>query len=113
MLVIDKKKDIAILSSIGASTALIRKIFFLEGMMIALVGCIAGMLTGLIFCLAQKEFGLIKMGQDSFITDAYPVGLNISDFVLVFFTVTLISIIASGISSRLSVSKIYDLKEDL
>ncbi len=113
MLVIDKKKDIAILSSIGASTALIRKIFFLEGMMIALVGCIAGMLTGLIFCLAQREFGFIKMGQDSFITDAYPVGLNISDFILVFLTVTLISIIASGISSRLSVNKIYDLKEDL
>ena len=113
MLVIDKKKDIAILISIGAGTSLIRKIFFIEGMMIALTGCFAGMLAGFIFCVVQQEFGLITMGQDTFITDAYPVAMKVSDFVLVFLTVTLISVIASGISSRLSVSKIYNLKEDL
>ena len=113
MLVIDKKKDIAILSSIGAGTPLIRRIFFIEGMMIALSGCIAGMLAGFAFCLIQQKFGLITMGQDSFITDAYPVAMKVSDFGLVFITVTLISVIASGISSRLSVNNIYDLKEDL
>lgn len=113
MLVIDKKKDIAILTSIGARTALIRKIFFIEGMMISFTGCFAGMLAGLIFCIVQQKFGLITMGQDTFITDAYPVDMKISDFGLVFFTVTLISVIASGVSSRLSVNKIYDLKEDL
>lgn len=113
MLVIDKKKDIAILTSIGASTSLIRKIFFLEGMMISLIGCITGMLVGLGFCLVQLKFGLISMGQANFITDAYPVLLKGTDFILVFLTVTLISMIASGISSRLSVNKIYDLKEDL
>lgn len=113
MLVIDKKKDIAILISIGAGTSLIRKIFFIEGMMIALTGCFAGMLAGFVFCVVQQEFGLITMGQDTFITDAYPVAMKVSDFVLVFLTVTLISVIASGISSRLSVSKIYNLKEDL
>jgi lipoprotein-releasing system permease protein len=113
MLVIDKKKDIAILTSIGAGTALIRKIFFMEGMMISLTGCFAGMLTGFIFCLVQQKFGFISMGQESFITDAYPVAMKVSDFVLVFLTVTLISVIASGISSRLSVNKVYDLREDL
>jgi len=113
MLVIDKKKDIAILTSIGAGTGLIRKIFFIEGMMIALTGCFAGMLAGLIFCVIQQQFGLITMGQESFITDAYPVAMKIADFGLVFFTVTLISIIASGISSRLSVKNVYNLKEDL
>jgi lipoprotein-releasing system permease protein len=113
MLVIDKKKDIAILMSIGAGTALIRRIFFIEGMMISLTGCFAGMLTGFIFCVVQQRFGLISMGQESFIVDAYPVAMKVSDFVLVFLTVTFISMIASGISSRLSVGKVYDLKEDL
>lgn len=113
MLVIDKKKDIAILSSIGAGTALIRKIFFLEGMMIALAGCVSGMLTGLIFCLLQKHYGFIKMSETSLIVESYPIGLNISDFVLVFFTVTGISVITSGISSRLSVKNLDEMKEDL
>jgi lipoprotein-releasing system permease protein len=114
MLVIDKKKDIAILTSIGAGTSLIRKIFFLEGMMIAFSGCIAGMATGLAFCIVQQKFGLITMGGNaSFITDAYPIALKISDFALVFFTVIAISAIASGISSRLSVRNVYNLREDL
>lgn len=113
MLVIDKKKDIAILTSIGASTSLIRKIFFLEGMMISLIGCFAGMFVGLVFCLVQLKYGLISMGQADFITDAYPVLLKGRDFALVFLTVSVISMIASGISSRLSVNKVYDLKEDL
>jgi len=112
MLVIDKKKDIAILSSIGADTGLIRKIFFIEGMMIALIGCMAGLLAGLVFCILQQKYGFIKMAEANFITDAYPVALKWTDFVLVFFTVSLISAIASAISSRLSVKKL-EIKSEL
>ena len=113
MLVIDKKKDIAILNSIGAGSPLIQKIFFFEGMLISLIGCISGMTAGLAFCLAQQHFGFIKMSEESFITDAYPIGLQVSDFVLVFLTVTTISIITSGISSRLSIKTLGQMKEQL
>ncbi len=113
MLVIDKKKDIAILSSVGADTGLIRKIFFIEGMMIALIGCIAGLAAGYLFCIAQKEFGFIKMAEENFITDAYPVAMKWTDFFLVFLTVSFISSIASAISSRLSVKSLADIKADL
>lgn len=111
MLVIDKKKDIAILNSIGASSPLIQQIFFMEGMMISLIGCISGMVAGLGFCLAQQHYGFITMSD--FITDAYPIGLKATDFVLVFLTVTGISIITSGISSRLSVKTLSQIKEQL
>ncbi len=40
MLVIDKQKDIAILTSLGAGKQLIQGIFFFEGMMISFIGCI-------------------------------------------------------------------------
>ncbi len=113
MLVMDKKKDIAILSSIGAGRGLIRKIFFLEGMIITVAGCIAGMFTGLIFCLVQQHFGLIKMAEANLITESYPVGINPLDFVLVFFTVTGISLITSGIASRLSVKNLGNMKDEL
>jgi len=106
MLVIDKSKDIAILNSMGASPGMIRSIFFTEGMMISLVGCMAGMLTGLIFCLLQQHYGWIKMDQPDLTIEAYPVAMKWTDFVLVFITVNVISIIASLISSRLSVKNI-------
>lgn len=114
MLVLEKLKDIAILSSLGASKRLIKRIFLFEGMMITMAGCVAGLFAGLIFLLVQQKYGLIKMSQEELVlTNAYPVGLKWMDFVLVFVTVGLFSFVASALSSNLSVKKINDLKRDL
>jgi lipoprotein-releasing system permease protein len=113
MLVIDKRKDIAILTSLGANKRLIQGIFFYEGMMISITGCVTGILLGLGFCILQQRFGLVKMGSKMSAIDAYPVALRFSDFILVFLTVGLIAVIASGISSRLSIKGLNDIKQDL
>lgn len=113
MLVIDKRKDIAILSSLGADKSLIRGIFFIEGMMISMLGCVFGMVAGLIFILLQQQFGFIAMSGANLMIDTYPVGIKLSDFILVFGTVLLVSVIASAISSRLSVKNTLNLREDL
>jgi lipoprotein-releasing system permease protein len=112
MLVIDKKKDIAVLSSLGASKKLVQGIFFFEGMMISGIGCIAGMVLGLAFCLLQQHYGWIKMGDDRSIP-AYPIELRATDFVLVLLTVGIIAVIASGVSARLSVKGLDDVKGEL
>ena len=113
MLVIEKQKDIAILTSLGAGKGLIQGIFFFEGIMIAFLGCIAGMLVGLIFCLLQQQFGFIKFGDNLSAIDSYPIALKGFDFVLVFLTVGGISTIASGISARLSIKRLAEIKEEL
>jgi len=113
MLVMDKKKDIAILTSLGAGKPLIQGIFFFEGMMISIVGCIAGIIVGLIFCVAQQQFGLVKMGGQMMVIDAYPVDMKATDFLLVFLTVTGIAVLASGISARLSIKGLDEIKQDL
>ena len=48
MLIIDKKKDIAILKSMGATMQTIKNIFLLQGMLISAYGAIGGIITGLI-----------------------------------------------------------------
>jgi lipoprotein-releasing system permease protein len=113
MLVIDKQKDIAILTSLGANKQMIQRIFFFEGMMISIIGCIIGLILGLIFCILQQRFGFVKMGSKMSVLDAYPVSLRSEDFVLVFLTVTAIAIIASGINTRLSIKGLNDIKQDL
>lgn len=113
MLVIDKRKDIAILTSLGAGKQLIQGVFFFEGMMISVVGCIGGIIVGLIFCILQQQFGLIKINGSLTVIDAYPIDLKPGDFLLVFLTVLGIAVIASGISARLSVKGLSDLKQDL
>jgi lipoprotein-releasing system permease protein len=112
MLVMDKRKDIAVLNSMGANNNLIRRIFFTEGMMISMAGCITGMLAGFIFCIIQQRYGFIKM-DINFQTEPYPIVFQWTDFLLIFTTVSLISIIASSIASRLSIRNAVDLKGNL
>lgn len=113
MMVIDKQKDIAILTSLGADKQFIQGIFFFEGMMISFIGCIAGMVVGLIFCILQEQFGFIKFGDNLTAIDAYPVAIKFTDFILVFLTVTGIAAIASGISARLSIKRLGEIKQEL
>lgn len=85
MLILDKRKDIAVLHSMGASEKLIKRIFFAEGLLISLTGAILGMLLGALVCWVQIQFGVVPLhaGGGSFIVDAYPVEMQLVDFVYV------------------------------
>lgn len=96
MLILDKKKDISILRSMGAKDAAIKQIFFFEGLLISLTGAAAGLLLGLLVCFLQQKFGLVKLQSGgSFIISAYPVKLIATDFIYVFVTIALIGAAAA------------------
>lgn len=97
MLMIEKKKDAAILSSMGAELKTIRRIFLFEGMMISLSGAIAGLALGGALCLLQQLFGFVplQMSGGSFVVNAYPVEMQLMDFILVFITVIIIGYLAA------------------
>jgi lipoprotein-releasing system permease protein len=94
MLIIDKRKDISVLYSLGAGKRLIRRIFYTEGLLISLSGGMLGLFLGGILALLQQEFGLIRLGggEGTYIVDAYPVQVQLIDFLLVFATVVLIGL---------------------
>jgi len=101
MLIIEKKQDISILHTLGASKALLKKVFLMVGAMIGIFGGFLGMCIGLICCLAQQHFEIITLGSaESYIVTAYPVSIAPKDFVIVFFLVVLISLLTSGLSLR-------------
>ncbi|HYH55151.1 MAG TPA: FtsX-like permease family protein, partial [Anseongella sp.] len=112
MLVIDKKKDISVLFSMGASLRQVKRIFITEGLLIALGGCLGGLLTGALFCFLQKRYGLITMEGASFI-DSYPVELKAGDFLLVFITVFLIAFLAAWFSTRQSLKNFGNIRDEL
>jgi ABC-type lipoprotein release transport system permease subunit len=97
MLILDKKKDIAVLHSMGAGNRLIKRIFMFEGTMISIGGALLGLFLGGAISLLQQEFGLISLGDGSgtFVIDAYPVKIQIFDFVLVFATVIILGLLAA------------------
>jgi lipoprotein-releasing system permease protein len=95
MLVLEKQKDITVLKALGASDALIQKIFLTEGFLLAAVGGGAGMILALIICYIQIKFHLVSLGGETFIIDYYPVKLALGDFVLVIATVFVIALLAA------------------
>jgi lipoprotein-releasing system permease protein len=96
MLILDKKKDISVLWSMGADRKLIRRIFFFEGMMITFLGAITGLALGAFVCWMQQYFGFVRMPEGgSFVISAYPVHMSATDFVFVFLIDVLIGIITS------------------
>jgi len=85
MLIIDKKKDIHVLMCMGADLSLIRKIFWLEGVLIIFFGLIAGLLIGLFICWLQYDYGIIQMKSTNYFTEYYPIKVKIIDILSVFF----------------------------
>lgn len=95
MLVIDKKKDIAILSAVGASPKLVRNIFLTEGALIAFIGAGIGLVFGGAICWLQDHFGLVGMGMENALVANYPVRLNPLDFVSISVVIITITFIIS------------------
>jgi len=114
MLIIDKKRDISIMKSLGAENLLIKKIFLAEGLMISLTGCIIGLILGFILCFLQSKFGLVPLGthQGAFIVNAYPVEMQLADFAFVFIIVFVIGLLASWLPVRQISSRHLDQKID-
>ncbi len=89
MLILDKRDDVETLRNLGAGDQLITRIFLFEGRMISVFGASIGIVLGLLLCFLQQRFGLISLGggNGSFVVDAYPVSVHLTDVLLVFVTV--------------------------
>lgn len=106
MLVIDKRKDIAVLSTQGAPKSLIRKIFLYEGSIVALTGALVGMVLGLTISLLQQEFKIISMGAQTTIMDAYPIKVEFLDVFLSMACIVTITLIAAVPPAKKAAEKI-------
>ena len=110
MLAIDKKKDITILSAIGADQSLIRRIFLTEGALISGIGAVIGLLLGGGICWLQDNYGLVSMGMESAVIPNYPVKMQVLDFVYTAAIVVVVTIIVSIHPASLA-SKSYSTED--
>lgn len=100
MLIIEKKKDIKTLYSLGANMTLIRNVFMREAFLICGIGALLGLILGLIVCWLQIQFHLVTFGND-FIIPYYPIELQLLDFIWIFALIMLIGFLAALYPVRL------------
>jgi lipoprotein-releasing system permease protein len=101
MLIIDKRADLEILKSMGADKRMLQQVFLYEGLMISLAGAGVGLLLGAILCAIQQYFGVIRLeNSEGFVTESYPVSMQVNDFLLVTAIVFILGFTASWFTSR-------------
>ena len=96
MMVLDKRKNIKTLYNLGASLPEIRRIFFLQGTLMTVLGGLFGIFLGVLAVLAQLKFEFVAITS----TLPYPVKLKLINVVVVFVTISVLGVIASKIASN-------------
>ncbi|WP_317045158.1 ABC transporter permease [Jejuia pallidilutea] len=95
MMILEKKPSLNTLFNLGVPIKSMRKIFFIQGSAITLIGCIVGLFLGFIIVLLQQTFGLVPITP----TLAYPVSIKLENFIIVFLTISVLGVLSSKISA--------------
>lgn len=110
MFVLEKRRQMRTLRSIGMAGASIGEIFGWESLYITFIGALSGIVSGIGLCLLQEHFGLIKMqgNAENMLLQAYPVKLIWSDLWMVTIPVVLIGLLTAWIASAFARSRISE-----
>ena len=106
MMILDKRKNLYTLFALGMTERQIRAIFFLQGVIVSLLGAIFGVGLGVGIAWLQKTFPMLYINPNAAVPIAYPMDIRLLEIVVVFFTIFVLGIIASAIGA--SRTKIND-----
>ena len=107
MLMLDKKKDISTLRSLGCTVQDIQSTFFKKSMLTIVLGIALGLILGIGIAFLQQTFGFISMGAGSFVINTYPVAIVFTDVLLVSTIVFIIGLLASWYPAKLLSKKLF------
>ncbi len=108
LLVIEKKKDLKTLLSMGITRKQLFKVFMFLGFLISFSGAIAGMMLGFSLAWLQETYGIIKMGIPNGLVDAYPIHMKWTDFLYTSILVIIITLLASIFPARKAVKQTFE-----
>lgn len=100
MTVIEKKRDIGVLKSMGATDKMITNIFMAEGIFVGIIGTVSGMIIGLGIILAQLKFEFYTIDSSIYKISALPVELRLTDFIYIPLASLILCFLASLYPSR-------------
>ncbi len=94
MIVMEKKRDIAVLKSMGATEKTVRNIFLNEGLLLSLFGWAIGTVIALSLYFLQKTYGIVPLDA-GLIVQSYPISLRLTDLLAVAILVLFVGMIAT------------------
>lgn len=95
MMILDKQQNSKTLYSLGTTIKELRRIYFIQGMLVTSFGGLIGVLIGTLLIGSQLAFGWLKITP----TLAYPVEFNVINVLIVIGTIMVLGFISSKIAS--------------
>ncbi|WP_291965917.1 ABC transporter permease [Maribacter sp.] len=105
MMILDKQQNSKTLYSLGTTIKELRRIYFVQGILVTGFGGLIGVLLGVLIVWSQLAFSWLKITA----TLAYPVKFEFINIVIVLATIFVLGVIASKIASSRINKKLVDL----
>ncbi len=100
MVVMEKRKDIAVLKSMGATGNAISRVFIYKGLIIGVVGTLMGTLLGWVGCWLLDRYEFIELPKDVFYVSTLPVKMYAENFFIVGVASVVICLLATIYPAR-------------
>ena len=82
LVVVERRRDIAILSTLGATRTGVMLVFIIEGAVVGAIGAIAGVLLGLVACFIGNHYKLVSLPADVYSISNVPLNANFTETLL-------------------------------
>ena len=100
MVVMEKRKDIAVLKSMGATGNALSRVFIYKGLIIGVVGTLMGTLLGWVGCWLLDRYEFIELPKDVFYVSTLPVKMYAENFFIVGVASVIICLLATIYPAR-------------
>jgi lipoprotein-releasing system permease protein len=95
MVVMEKTSQIGILRAMGATAKRIRRIFFLQGLFVGVLGTTLGYIVGFTLAFIQNKWEVISLPADVYSISSLPIEMHATDFVVIGIMAMAITVLSS------------------
>lgn len=100
LVVVERRRDIAILSTLGATRSGVMLVFVIEGAVVGAIGALAGVLLGLALCFIGNHYKLVSLPPDVYSISNVPLNANVTEALLAALVAFGLSVLATIYPAR-------------
>ena len=100
LVVVERRRDIAILNALGATRTGVMLLFIIEGAVVGAIGAVAGVVIGFIACVLGNHYKLVSLPADVYSISNVPLIPKLSEMILAALVAFVLSVLATIYPAR-------------
>lgn len=100
LVVVERRRDIAVLGTLGATRMGVMMLFVIEGAVVGAIGAVAGLLLGLAACFVGNYFKLVSLPPDVYSISNVPLNVKLSETLIAALVAFVLSVLATIYPAR-------------